>query len=360
MHSTILGDTGLALSRLGFGTAGLMRQGSTRERLNLLAAAFDVGITHYDTAPIYGLGQSEQLLGRFARGRRTSLTIATKFGLGLNPMASALSGVQSLLRRIVRGSPALRRVARRRAEALYRPPAFSARIARTSLESSLRRLGTDHVDLLLLHDCSLASDISDDLLTCLENLRWSGMVRGFGIATAFRNLLPFQAVYPALCEVLQFDSDIFSRNAARILVNEAGRGLVTHSVMTSAYPLLRATLVAEPELARGWSDALGLDVTGNAALGSLLIASALAENTNGPVLVHTSSIDHMQANARAVDQIAVRTLARFGELVAERFAGSPTGCEIPPVPPFVKGGLAPYEERSGCPSPLVGEGRGEG
>jgi hypothetical protein len=128
--------------------------------------------------------------------------------------------------------------------------------------------------------------------------------------------------------------------------------------MTSAYPLLRATLVAEPELARGWSDALGLDVTGNAALGSLLIASALAENTNGPVLVHTSSIDHMQANARAVDQIAVRTLARFGELVAERFAGSPTGCEILPVPPFVNGGVGAVRRAQRLPLSPCGRGPG--
>jgi aryl-alcohol dehydrogenase-like predicted oxidoreductase len=345
MDTAALGNTGVALSRLGFGTAGLMRQGSTRKRLDLLAAAFDAGVTHYDTAPIYGLGQAEQVLGTFARHRRDSLTITTKFGLGLNPMAAALSGVQSVLRRIIRVSPAIRRVARRNAQVLYRPPAFSAHIARTSLESSLRRLGTDHVDLLLLHDCSLASDISDDLLTCLENLRWSGMVRAFGIATAFDNVRPFQAVHPALCDVLQFNSDILSRNASRVLVSEAGRGLVTHSVMTSAYPLLRATLTAEPELARRWSDALQQDVTDSTVLGGLLIASALAENTNGPVLVYTSSIARLQVNARAADRIAAPVLARFGELVAERYGGTRSGLRVPPSPALIRG-ASPREEQA--------------
>ena len=56
---------GKSTSRVGFGTGGLLRIGSARRRQNTLAAALASGVTHFDTAPLYGFGESERALGRF-------------------------------------------------------------------------------------------------------------------------------------------------------------------------------------------------------------------------------------------------------------------------------------------------------
>jgi aryl-alcohol dehydrogenase-like predicted oxidoreductase len=69
-------------SRLGFGTSGIMGAAlTTSRRLRLLETAYAHGIRHFDTAPLYGQGEAESLLGQFSRGKRDSITITTKFGL---------------------------------------------------------------------------------------------------------------------------------------------------------------------------------------------------------------------------------------------------------------------------------------
>ena len=81
-------ESGLAVSRLGFGTAGLGRSLSRGERLRLLETAFDSGITYFDTAPLYGAGAAEEALGAFLRGAPDGVTVATKAGILPAPVAA--------------------------------------------------------------------------------------------------------------------------------------------------------------------------------------------------------------------------------------------------------------------------------
>ena len=81
LHTVSIGRDGLVTTALGFGTGGLLRIATRRERRNVLAAAYASGIRHFDTAPIYGFGESERALGEFLRGQRGSVTVTTKFGL---------------------------------------------------------------------------------------------------------------------------------------------------------------------------------------------------------------------------------------------------------------------------------------
>ena len=80
--------TDIASSSFGFGTAYLGRRHGLRDGSKLLSAAFDGGITHFDTAPMYGLGLAERILGRFLTGRRDAVTVATKVGLPAPPRVS--------------------------------------------------------------------------------------------------------------------------------------------------------------------------------------------------------------------------------------------------------------------------------
>jgi len=94
--------SGAASSRVGFGTGGLLRIGSARERQNVLAAALANGITHFDTAPIYGFGEAERALGRFLGGQRARVTLTTKFGLRPSPLAARLAPLQRAARSAIK------------------------------------------------------------------------------------------------------------------------------------------------------------------------------------------------------------------------------------------------------------------
>ena len=154
-----LGSTGIRVSALGFGawgiggaTPGATSYGETddRESLRALNAAFDRGITVYDTSSVYGDGHSEALIGQCFDGRRREIVIATKAGI-----TSSYRGYD------------------------FSPPAL-----RASLEGSLRRLRTDYVDLLQLHNAG--PDVvanCPDIIGLLTRLVDEGKVRAWGIST---------------------------------------------------------------------------------------------------------------------------------------------------------------------------------
>jgi D-threo-aldose 1-dehydrogenase len=76
-----LGTTSMEITALGFGSANLFRLPSGAQRVQVLRAAYHAGVRHFDVAPLYGLGLAESEIGRFARGRGDTITIATKFGI---------------------------------------------------------------------------------------------------------------------------------------------------------------------------------------------------------------------------------------------------------------------------------------
>src|SRR6478672_2211709 len=123
MDTRALGTQGLRVSAMGLGCMGMSAFYGDRddaESLRTLERALELGVTFLDTSDMYGPHTNEQLLGRFlAEGdRRDRVQLATKFGIKLDPSDPAKRGVD--------GSPAY---------------------VRECIEASLRRLGTDHVDL---------------------------------------------------------------------------------------------------------------------------------------------------------------------------------------------------------------------
>jgi D-threo-aldose 1-dehydrogenase len=131
----------LRLPRLGLGCApigNLYRAVSEEDAEAAVAAAFDTGCTYFDTAPHYGVGLSEERLGRALAGRdRASYVLSTKAGRRLRPLGP---GEQPDGQGFVDTPP------RAREWDLTRDG------IRATIEASLERLGTDHVDILYLHD----------------------------------------------------------------------------------------------------------------------------------------------------------------------------------------------------------------
>ncbi|GAA1981072.1 aldo/keto reductase [Microbacterium pumilum] len=162
------------LPRLGLGAAplgNLYKEIDDDRAFATLDAAWDAGIRYFDTAPHYGLGLSEQRLGRFLRDKpRDEYVVSTKVGRLLEPNPAHAGGrdldngfdvPDSLVRRF---DPTLTGV-------------------RRSLEDSLERLGLDRVDILFLHD----PDVYDldwglsEGLPALATLRGEGLVDAIGV-----------------------------------------------------------------------------------------------------------------------------------------------------------------------------------
>lgn len=150
-----LGRSGLTVSAIGFGAWGIggavsggLSYGVTDDAVSVaaLAAAFDAGVTLYDTAPLYGLGHSEELIGQVFADKRSQVVLASKAGY-----ADFASGQD-----------------------------FSPAALRHSVEGSLRRLRTSWLDLLQLHDVD-----PDQLRACPEIVETLVRLREDGKILAF-------------------------------------------------------------------------------------------------------------------------------------------------------------------------------
>lgn len=300
---------GRATSRVGFGTGGLLRIGSARRRQDVLAAALASGITHFDTAPLYGFGESERALGRFLRGQRDKVTLTTKFGLEPSQLAARLAVLQGAARRALELFPALRRTAVRNAGVLATPPSFSLAAARQSLEKSLRALRTEYVDFYLAHQASAASLPDEELIAWLEDTKRAGRILAFGVATDFDLLRPVLQRRPQLSRVVQFDNDLTRDNVVS-LGDDPQRLLITYSFLGRAVAVCRERLEGHVNTALARAD--------NDELGGLLLRAAVLANPHGIVLMQSRSVRRIECNARAAVNDADDQ--RVGELV--RLLGS--------------------------------------
>lgn len=265
MRQVVLQGTGFRVSRLSFGTASLHHLASSSRRQNLLAASFDNGFTHFDTAPSYGYGIAEIELGRFLDGRRSRLTIATKVGL------YAPSGTQPTT-----GSVWARKAAGRLFSAWSRPVVdWSVKVAAQSLDTSLRRLRTSEIDLLLLHEPAHGAFDSDAFLYWIQQEQQKGRIRTWGLAGTADRMGPLLWNDPP-APVLQVRDSLERREAD--LVTARGRDLQI------SYGYLSAS--------RAVSDRLGIMAT---------LQLAMQRNRTGSVLVSSRDLTRVGQLARTAE-----------------------------------------------------------
>jgi aryl-alcohol dehydrogenase-like predicted oxidoreductase len=145
-----LGNSGLMVSTVGLGTNAFGTRIDARQTQRVVDAALDAGITLFDTSDTYGVGASEELLGRSLGRRRHEVVLATKFGMDMDGANGPDWGARA-----------------------------SRRYVRTAVEASLRRLGTDHIDLYQLHQPDLVTPV-EETLEALTELVTEGKVRYLG------------------------------------------------------------------------------------------------------------------------------------------------------------------------------------
>ncbi len=298
----------VTISRLGFGCASLMRR-SKRERMTLLDTAFDCGIRHFDVAAMYGLGQTEYELGRFAFGRRDQLTIATKFGLGVPRWIAPLARYQDPARAALERLPNARRSVKSRSDRPAPARTYSAADAQKSLDVSLRKLDTDYVDIFFIHDPRPGDDIRvDELVDFLTSAQTAGKIRAWGVS---QDAHPELTVHRRLgaSAILQVRADIFSDDRPR-------EPCITFGVIGRAYSRVLDALRTDFTARTRWSRELELDLTQPESIADLLLDDALAFNSTGAVLYSTLSAERLRRAAmRSSVDLDLAQLSRFRELI---------------------------------------------
>src|SRR5438132_5635625 len=213
---------GLDVSRIGLGAMSMagyynIGSGSDAESIGTIHRALDLGVTHIDTAEIYGPYTNEELVGRAIKDRRNQVVLATKFGI-----VSHSGGGPGVLD----SSPANIRVA---------------------IEGSLKRLGTDHVDLYYQHRVDPKTPI-EDTVDALAELVTEGKVRYIGLSEAGpATIRHAHAVHPVAA--LQTEYSLWTRDPEAELLpllRELGIGFVPYSPLGHGF--LTGTIRSPDEL----------------------------------------------------------------------------------------------------------------
>jgi|TARA_B110000438_G_scaffold175566_1_gene167772 aryl-alcohol dehydrogenase-like predicted oxidoreductase len=216
MNHRTLGRTGIKVSEVGFGTWALgspvYGNVESNDAHDAVRSALDAGITFFDTAPLYGTkdedGIAETVLGRGLGTDRDQVTIATKFG-----------------RYHTKG---------------HQDTYFNAEGVTSSVEDSLSRLGTDHLDVLFFHSPFGPDQIEDNVWQALADLKSSGKVRFVGHSISLFDQTESMARQWAAedkIDVIQLVYSLMNRETEQLMADMAatGIGLVARESLANGF-----------------------------------------------------------------------------------------------------------------------------
>ncbi|MCD0447484.1 aldo/keto reductase [Glycomyces sp. A-F 0318] len=211
MMRRTLGRSGIEVSAIGMGCWAIggpfhgadgephgWGEVDDEESVRTVHRALELGIDFFDTADVYGAGRSERVLARALAGRREQVVIATKWGNVFDEATKVSDG---------RGED----------------PAY----LRRAVTASLRRLGTDYIDLYQLHLGDLAIDRAADLLGTLEALVEEGKIRSYGWSTDDPGRADAWGGAGAHCTAIQHDFSLMHGSRPEVLEAAERHGLAS-------------------------------------------------------------------------------------------------------------------------------------
>jgi len=265
---------------------------------------------------MYGLGAAERELGRFASSRRDQITIATKFGVEPIGPTGRLARLQAPARAVISRFPALKETLKRRADVFHQPHYYDPTTARTSLQTSLRELGTDYVDILFIHDPA-PDDYVDmaELSGALEEMRNAGYLRAWGLSGEPNPCIDLnRGVEIPAC--LQLRDDIFAETSSQL---DLGPPVITFGILSHALKRVLSHVTGSGERRSRWSQMVGKDCGHPEVLSSLLLQDALDRNQKGVVLFSTTRPERVRIATAAAEELSHKPnpapLRVFRELV---------------------------------------------
>jgi aryl-alcohol dehydrogenase-like predicted oxidoreductase len=220
------GATDLKVSEIGLGTwqiGGPCSMGGLpiglgdiddKTSKRILTTAFDCGINFFDTADAYGLGHSEELIGEVFRNKRDRIIISSKFGIRKFEEGKFIKD-------------------------------FSPAWAAQALESSLKRLKTDYIDLYQLHSPLADYKYSDEIVEALEKMKKQGKIRFYGVSTIppGKELTQSEQCFMILnsgkqCHFFQVVYNILERQVGEQFLpicREKGKGIIARVPLCSGF-----------------------------------------------------------------------------------------------------------------------------
>ena len=232
IQKRILGKSGIEITKIGVGLWAIggdeWGEVQDQESLDMISAALDMGINFFDTADVYGVGHSEELLGRAMKGRRDKFIVATKIGwLGFDveKQASQYDTVDKLI---------------------------------NGVEGNLKRLQTDYVDLIQCH-IDFRETNMEIFVEGFQKLQQQGKVRAYGVSTSdFEYLQAFNAENRT--STLQIDYSILNRTPEKdifpyTIENDLGvlvRGPLAMGILTGKFT--KDSRFGEGDFRRNWLD----------------------------------------------------------------------------------------------------------
>jgi hypothetical protein len=299
-----------------FGTAQFYGLADPTRSQRVLEEAWRCGIRRFDTAPSYGFGKSEALLGRFLEGREGVETVTTKVGLAPPIGRPGPRKVVVGIAKAVLPRPVARRL--RSAVQSAASGRFGVDEVRASVDRSLRRLD-GRIDRLLLHEV-LPDEITDELLDVLSRYRQQGDVGALGVATRnHRTAAALQRGHGlftvAHTAIGPLDAPVELPDS---VTTRVGHGLL--GVGGEQLRVLRATLLQRPALAAAWEEATaGTAWEGRDGLTRVLLGRGATIDCTD-VIVATTRVEHV-ASAYALaggrEPLPPAVAAVLGRLVDE-------------------------------------------
>ena len=308
MQKRSLGRTGLEVSVLGYGAGavgGLFTKGAAADQERAIARAIEAGINYFDTAALYGNGESEKNLGRVLKALKANVVVGTKVRLSAEHRANVGKAIEQ------------------------------------GMNDSLARMGRDHVDLFQLHNPLVAKDAGDKLAIdialnevapALEKLRKAGKTRFIGFSGVGETAALHQAIDSKLFDTVQVVYNALNPSAGgampkgapgqdygRMLEKAKAADMGTIIIRALAGGALSGTEQRHP-LAMQAVDPIGSapsfsgDVarakeleplvreTGSASLTELAERFVIAHPAVSTMLVGYSTLDHLEAAIAAVDK----------------------------------------------------------
>lgn len=287
--NTITSD--LLTRRLGFGCGRLKGGSDKATSLRLIHAALDLGIRYFDTAPPYGLGASESVLGDALKGRQEPVTVATKAGLARPASPGLMQRARAVVKPLTGWVPGLRHAVLK-GMALRAPAGnFGHDFIARSFETSLQQLQRDRVDRLLLHEAQAHHELAP-LQALLDRYVDRGQLGAYGSSTGepMNQLVRFGSVLQYRCP------------AAGAEWTPVAPDDVLHGALRFIAPAIGPAMARDPQLQARLAGLLPTGTDPASATGSLALAYALAR-FESRLLISTNQPERLTTTIEQVRHI---------------------------------------------------------